>query len=288
MSFSIDYNILLSSDHPAIPYDVTFLISDQEKKKQGEIQAHKFIFALNSLFFKSRFCGAGNFAGQNDKEVEITGTLEAIQFVTNFLYNKPTTIEDLSVDNIFNVVDLAHCYDLTKLEEALEKRLLKMVIAKDDVIEAAKKAEEFARFETASQALLKNCAKTLQESLIDAEAVFDFGSKVADTGDEAVCLRLFAKIKDLPPMLCSNCRKSPCVSGTEITSITQVRVGTRLTANPRIFGMNRGYGRSEVVAVDTSDDTMTVKVKAGEGSVKFATVAYRVKTTEGNWFCFAC
>ena len=103
MSFSIDYNILLSSGHPAIPYDVTFLISDQEKKKQGEIQAHKFIFALNSPFLKSRFCGAGKFAGQNDKEVDITGTL---QLVTNFLYNKPTTIEELSVDNIFDVVDL--------------------------------------------------------------------------------------------------------------------------------------------------------------------------------------
>ena len=69
----------------------------------------------------------------------------------------------------------------------------------------------------------------------------------------------------------------------------QVRVGTRLTAtaDPSIFGRNHGYGRSEVVSVDASGNT--VKVKAGEGSVKFTTHhAYHVKTTDGNWFCFAC
>ena len=64
-SLSIDYNSLLSSNLPALPYDVTFLILDKEEKQQGEVLAHKFIFALNSPVFKSRFCGAGNFAGEN-------------------------------------------------------------------------------------------------------------------------------------------------------------------------------------------------------------------------------
>ena len=141
MSLSIDYNSLLSSDHPGVPYDVTFLITNQEKEHQGYVQAHKFIFALNSPVFKSRFCGDGNFAGTNDKDVEITGTLAAFRLMTNFLYNKPTAIDELSVDEIFEVVDLAHCYDIAELEQALEQRLEKMVIAKDDVIEAAKKAE---------------------------------------------------------------------------------------------------------------------------------------------------
>ena len=162
MSLPIDYNNLLSLDHPALPYDVTFLISNQEKEYQGEVQAHKFVFALNSPVFKSRFCGAGNFAGKNNKDVEITGTLEAFRLLTNFIYNKPTAIDELSVDKLFDVVDLAHCYDVAKLEEALEKRLREDNIAKDEVIKAAKKAEQFAMFETASQALLENCAKTLQ------------------------------------------------------------------------------------------------------------------------------
>jgi len=41
----------------------------------------------------------------------------ALLLVTNF--NKPTTIDELSVYEIFDVVDLAHCYDIAKLEEAL-------------------------------------------------------------------------------------------------------------------------------------------------------------------------
>ena len=270
----IDYNsltsLLLSSDPPAIPYDVTFLIFDEDKVKQGEVQAHKITFALNSPVLRNKFCGAGNFADKNDKEVEVIGSLEAFRLLTSFLYNKPTTIVELSVDKVFDVVSLAHFYDIGKLEEALEHRLEKIVIGKDDVIEAVKKAEEFAMFERASQALLKNCAMTLQKAFNDdAEKFVEFRCQVADTGDEAVCLRLLAMIKNLPPLLCSNCQKSPCVSGAEVTSSAQVRKGTRLTPSPRYCGWNPGYGRTEVVSVVASRDT--VKVQAGDGTLKFDT-----------------
>ena len=83
-SLSIGYHCLLSSDLPALPYDVIFLITNQEERQQGEVLAHKFIFALNSPVFKSRFCGAGNFAGENKKEVKITATVEAFLIMTNF------------------------------------------------------------------------------------------------------------------------------------------------------------------------------------------------------------
>ena len=143
---SIDYNRLLSSDPPTMPYDVTFLISNGEKEQQGEVQGHKFIFAFNSPVFRIKFRDAGDFADQNNKEVKISGTLDAFQLMTNFLYHKPTNIDELSVDKIFDVVDLAHFYDIAKLEEALEQRLEQIVIAKEDVMEAAKKAEEFDKF----------------------------------------------------------------------------------------------------------------------------------------------
>ena len=193
-TLSIDYNsltsLLLSSDPPTIPYDVTFLIFDEEKQKQGEVQAHKITFALNSPVLRNKFFGAGNFADKNDKEVEVIGFLEAFRLLTNFLYNKPTAIDELSVDKIFEVVKLAHFYDIAKLEEALEQRLEEMVLVKGDVVEAAKKAEEFAWFEMASQALLKNCAKTLQKALDDdAKKFVEFSCQVAGTGDEAVCIR---------------------------------------------------------------------------------------------------
>ena len=52
----------------------------------------------------------------------VTRSFEAVRLVTNFL-NEPTTIDELSVYEIFDGVDLAHCYDFAKLEEALELRL---------------------------------------------------------------------------------------------------------------------------------------------------------------------
>ena len=287
-SHSIDYNSLLSESDPPIglPYDVTFLIFNREKELQGEVQGHKFIFAHNSSVFRTKFCGAGDFADKIDKEVE------AFQLITNFLYNKPTAIDELSVDKIFYVVDLAHFYDITKLEEALEQRLEKLVIVKDDVIEAAKKAEEFARFEMASQALLKNCARTLQVALNDVKDFSEFSSQVAGTGDEVIGFRLFAMIKDLPPLPpiqpldCSNFQKFPCVSGAVITNISQVRLGTRLALNIRYWAQGPGLGRTEVVSVNAS--VGRVKVKAGDGTDKFDTdLDYPVKNPRGV-FCFAC
>ena len=284
-SLSIDYSRLLSLDLPIVPYDVTFLISNEEKEKLGEVQGHKFIFALNSPVFRIKFCGAGDFADQNNKEdVEVFGTLEAFQLMSNFLYNKPTAIDELSVDEIFDVVILAHYYDVAKLEEALEQRLETIIIATEDVMEAAKKAEKFARFQMASQALLKNCARTLREVFTDAEAVIEFSSQFAGTGDEAVCLRLFAEIRNL----CSNCRQSPCISGAEITSITQVRVGTRVILNPDYYGEGYSYETVdysvEVVSIDAREDT--VKVKWGEGTN--TSDDRPVTTSYGHDFCFAC
>ena len=190
MSFSIDYNTQLSSDPPTVPYDITFLIYNQEKELQGEIQAHKFLFAHNSSVFRIKFCGAGDFADKTDKEVEIIGTFEAFRLITNYLYNKPTAIKELSVDELFDVVDLAHFYEIAKLEEVLEQCLEKMVITKEDVMEVAKKAEELARFKMASQALLNNCVKTLQKALNgDAKEFIEFSSQVQ--GSESSAYQFF-------------------------------------------------------------------------------------------------
>ena len=294
MSFPIDYNslhsLMLSSDPPTIPYDVTFLISNQEKELQGEVPGHKFIFSLNSPVFRSSFCGTGDFAGKNDKMVEITGTLQAFRLMTNFLYNKPTTFDELSVVEIFDVVDLAHCYNIAKLEEALEQHLGKYLVTKNSVIEVAKTAEEFAEFKMASQALLWNCAKTLQKELPDTKAFTEFSSQVAGSGDEAVCLKLFSMMNDLQPLACSNCQQSPCISGTEITSAAQVRVGTRLAFNanhPNYRGLDCDFGSSEVVSVDASMGT--VRIKAGDGSKKFDTAGDYGVNEDGNWnFSYAC
>ena len=156
MSLSIDYNHQLSSDPPTVPYDVTFVIADENKEQQGEIQGHKFIFAHNSSVFRIKFYGAGDFADKNDKEVEVIGSLEAFRLMTNFLYNKPTSIANLSVDKIFDVVNLAYCDNISMLEEALVRCLGKMVVFKGIVMEAATEADKFAMIGRVSNALLMN------------------------------------------------------------------------------------------------------------------------------------
>ena len=76
--------------------------------------------------------------------------------MTTFLYNKPTSIANLSVDKIFDVVNLAYCDNISMLEEALVRCLGKMVVFKGIVMEAATEADKFVMIGRVSNALLMN------------------------------------------------------------------------------------------------------------------------------------
>ena len=52
------------------------------------------------------------------KEVEVIGSFEAFRLRTTFLYNRPSFIAKLSVDKIFEVVNLASCDYVSLLEDA--------------------------------------------------------------------------------------------------------------------------------------------------------------------------
>ena len=57
----VDYNIqvleLLTSDPPAIAFDVTYKVLDSEGKLEGEVSGHKFLLALASPVFRRGFYG---------------------------------------------------------------------------------------------------------------------------------------------------------------------------------------------------------------------------------------
>lgn len=237
----IDYDSqvskLLLSDPPAISYDIVFEVYDKQETLQGEVPAHKILLSLASSVFRREFDSSSGFVDKDKKVIKIVGTatLKTFRLMSDFLYNKPTDFDELTMDEIFDVVSLAHCYNISILEEELKQHLEHYPVTKESVIAVAKKAEEFAVFEAASGALLANCAKFLHKSLPTTKAVAEFSSQVSGSGDEAVCLRLFAMMEHLQPHPapappCSNCQQPPCLNGKQVDSTTQVRVGTRLKA----------------------------------------------------------
>ena len=46
---------LLTSDHPAIPMDVTYRVLDPEGQVEGEVFGHKFLLGLASPVFRRGF-----------------------------------------------------------------------------------------------------------------------------------------------------------------------------------------------------------------------------------------
>ena len=159
-----------------------------------------------------------------------------------------------------------------KLKSKLQQRLEVMVFAKEKVVEYANTAMKFVLLEEASQALLKNCAKTLARELGTKDSVIEFFSSFSGTGDETIVLRLMVMMNVLVPPPCSNCRGKPCKSGTAVTSVHEVRAGTVLAPNPDAtclvgpsWNMKDRWG---TVVKSISDGNLMV-VEEGEGAVKY-------------------
>ena len=191
------------------------------------MQAHKFLLALASSVFRTGFFG--EFEQENKIDMKET-TLKAFKIMIEIIYKLPVNFKNMSVDEVFELVNLAERYDLLKLKAKLKQELETKSLAKDSVVEVARTAMKFKQFEEVSQVTLKNCAETLTRELDTKESLVQFFNPYYGTGEEVTMMKLMSVMHNLQPP-CSNCRKKPCKSGTVVTSVKQVRVGTVLAPN---------------------------------------------------------
>ena len=230
----VDYNSkvleLLTSDPPAMAFDVTYQVLDPEGKFEGEVSGHKFLLARP--VFRRGFYGT-DFRDKKTESIEMKGTtLKAFKAMIGVIYRQPLDIENMTVVETFELMNLAERYDLPKLKTKLKEVFEAMNLSKDSVVEVANTAMKFHQLEEASRVLLENCAKTLYKELDTKDCVVKLISSVYGTKDETMVLKLISMMKDLPPLsLCSNCQESPCKSGTAITSAGQIRPGTVVAPN---------------------------------------------------------
>ena len=232
----VEYNLqvveLLTSDPPALDMDVTYRVLDPKGHLEGEVSGHKFLLALASPVFRRGFYGT-DFRDKKTESIEMKGTtLKAFKAMIGVIYRQPLDIENMTVVETFELMNLAERYDLPKLKTKLKEVFEAMNLSKYSVVEVANTAMKFHQLEEASRVLLENCAKTLYKELDTKDCVVKLISSVYGTKDETMVLKLISMMKDLPPLsLCSNCQESPCKSGTAITSAGQVRPGTVVAPN---------------------------------------------------------
>ena len=200
----------------------------------------------------------------------------------------------MSANEVFELVNLAERYKLSKLKAKLKNVLEAMSLSKDDVVEVAKAAMKFLQCEETSKAILDNCAKTLNRELDTKESVLKFSAAYYGTEDEGIVMKLMSMMNDLQPLLCSNCQEMPCKSGTAITSVKQVRAGTVLVPNKdcsalNAFGIWNLEQRGEAVVKSIEEDKKRVMVEEGNGALKYSSFwGYDLFYRRSPVFCFYC
>ena len=131
----------------------------------------------------------------------------------------------------------------------------------------------------------------------------DFTAELAQTGQEvALGVKLVNMARDLqpPPLICANCQKTPCMSGTPITNRQQIRVGSVVTTNEgtelyydcgeaRRRYNGGGEGKAKVDYVDPHMIWYTVKSCQGYDDYFDEAISYSVLDYYGTPnFCFSC
>ena len=92
----------------------------------------------------------------------------------DFIYHRAINTDSFKVADIFEVINLAKRYMIQKLEDDSMENLNKFKVTKENLIEVAKTAKDYEKFENASEILMNNCSKTLDGELQDQATTFEF------------------------------------------------------------------------------------------------------------------
>jgi len=284
-----------------IPYDVTFQLVESEgntmteegsdkgvkkvKKDKREIKAHKFILAASSPVFKGMFFGPMK-ESKDVIDVKET-TFESFKKLIEYIYHVDIDCRDMSLVELYDIVNLAELYNIPKLMEELMMQMENFPISMDNLMEVAVTASEYSQFEIVSDAVIVACAKVLQKTLSDpAEGMgfTEFTQTQFACGNGQVALRLLAlvDVKQLiPPVKCDNCEEKPCIRGQTVP-YAKMRPGLKI----RMAGyypnechntvMERSGNQMTIRRCHARNTDVAVKRVGGE----HVTVTARIKSCE--------
>ena len=178
-----------------VPTDVTFVIS----QCGSEVKAHKWVLAMGSPVLQKLFYGALAKGTEETVLVKET-TKEAFVKKLDFLYGKEVDWKVMTVDELFNIANMAEKYHVDALKESVKKALEAYPIDENNVVICASHAREYHQFEELSQALLLHCTKFLKSVVVKAEDYEMFAAKYCDSDFGETAIKLLGMMSKVAPV----------------------------------------------------------------------------------------
>jgi len=248
----------IDEDDSDLPYDITFEIIGNERCKGRKVKAHKSILAVISPVFKRMLYGAMK-ETRDVIPVEQT-TADAFEKFIDFFYHVDIDYKNMTVLELFDMVNLAEQYDVPKLMEELIVGLTMVPLTMENFMEVATIASKFSEFEDASSALLLHCAKHFHDKVTEREK---FMVAQHREGRGMVALELLSLVESMPPaVVCENCHEKDCLMGMEVPPEKLFR-GQHVKANQLCVGYWSNYKnlRFSVLTLDSKRSRVTLKAK---------------------------
>jgi len=253
-----------------IPYDITFkFVGDEKNQIEKEIKAHKLFLASQSSVFTKMFYGAVK-ETKDFIQVDQT-TTEAFEKLLDYFYSVDIDCKDMSVSELFDIVNLAEKYNVPKLMDELMKQLAIIPLTMENMMEVATTATQFSQFEGASSALLLHCAQYFNEKVTQPSDRVEFMVAQNAEGNGVVALNLLSLAQTLPPSEgtnCENCKERDCLVGQEVPRSKLVQ-GLNVKANPKTpYSYN--YCRTHHLVVSSvANQSVAVNCRAGDLLCRF-------------------
>jgi hypothetical protein len=185
-----------------IPTDITFQVQDVQGGIQ-EFRAHKNFLALVSEVFKTRFVGS---LRETSDILDVQGTTtQSFETMINFIYHKDCHLDSKSVEEIFEVANIAEMYDIAGLMDEVNKAVERIPVTISNVADLVCAAEQYAMFSSVSMSLLRSCVKFLFSQL--HTHVLDFSGLIFSPQHEKVVLKLHDHLLEKPLPCCFQCKK---------------------------------------------------------------------------------
>jgi len=266
----------VSSSASDIPTDVKFLFQEEEDGSviTKEIKAHKFILALVSDVFRMGFYGG--FPDNGSIEI-IDVKKESFDAMINYIYNKEVNLGTYDLSMLCALYCLGDKYNINILVEESLDGIGSKDISTTNILKVCLLADQYSIHEKLVDTLYDSAAQSLSRifggELTKVSKFFSEISADASTSPSAMSLvKIMGKIKK--PLVCANCKASPCKSGTKVTRENFVpNADVKLVTSVTLAG--------KTIIADPLNETQFILQKPGASQVVF-NASYRVHYNEGE------
>ena len=230
----------------SIPKDIKFLFKEKEGVTTS-IMAHKVILAVISDVFEKEFFGS---LKEHENEILIKDAKhEVFEVLVDYIYNKQPIMSNYDLHFLSSLFYLAEKYNISALKNEIIATIFNKEISDENVLSVAIIAEETIVLEEFSDSLYDRVAMFLLKKFAGKLTnVFEFFSQIKATEVNGLALlKVMAKMKNMTPPLCENCKAYPCMGGEGITKSNFV---------PGASVVSKGIGSADVDKLLRTQDYM--------------------------------